>query len=1091
MAGKELTVIITAQDGASRVFTEVSSSAQEAGNSVQRAGEDGKKGVDDLSSSVEDLSANFDEAGKAAGVLGGAITAAFVGIIGTGASAMWDQVSAVEQATVALQAYESDADAVSSVLEELIGYARSDMGVLFNRTELFESAQALKLYGAETENLAEYVEILSRSVGLGLSNWDDLNRIIGRVGSTGRLVGNDFDYLIAAGFRLDESLRNTNLTWDELFAALDAGMPANALEGQANTIEGMMIRLQSAIRDVGAAFLGVDTETTQFIEGGLGASMRDGLGTVTDLLGAMETPARMAGEAFGTLAGMASDLAYAFLSLPDPIQDAITGLAGFAGGTLAFAGIASLAIPRIVSMVASLKALPAAIRAATMAMGPVGWIITGVTAALTVGAAAWGSYRRRVDEASSAIEALEDARAETGDFIVSLPEEAAQSVRDELDAVQQVIADFTTEADQYKLNLGEILMYPDENQGQRLHDGITDMLDSSVGGAFLDWAEANQDSLGEGVYEAILNREHLDIYGPEVIDAFNSFLDDLVLSVDERTDLEDTMRGFWQAVFEPDVDTDGAIKAYQEIFDEFERTGNVEQFNADMQELTRSLEEGTFVANAFSASLGSIALAAATPPIAAYREELDRTRETISGILELTGHSDLASRINLVGMGNDATMAADGLNRASASLDTMYRVVVGNTDGIAKQSAEMESWITSITAIEEGESRLLTLLADKRITQEQYNAAIESSNVIQAANAQIQEDVLAIQAQQAPMLAANTEAMAGYVEEIRLMNDGTVEGMVAQMEALAWMDDGLQGQVAQTLDLVAHLQTMGDEGEAAFRAMADSAAATNPYLFTMYETLGLVTDVVRDESGRVISYEVNLDGADGAMSEIALLTQSIETLTEALYTIFIDGDGDSANEVIRTVRGNVEDLDGTTGTVILDANGQPALDGMGVVAEGRDNLDGTTATINVGINDMASGPLGELAGQWAGSIATSYIDVITRHSSQGRPGMALGGVVQEYASGGVVIRAGEVGPEIAHFANGGTALLPHDGLYSVPPGTYITPNHAVSNSYGGDTVFNITVNGGDADQIKRVFTDEIVPGLTRAVGERRVGMGAS
>ena len=104
--------------------------------------------------------------------------------------------------------------------------------------------------------------------------------------------------------------------------------------------------------------------------------------------------------------------------------------------------------------------------------------------------------------------------------------------------------------------------------------------------------------------------------------------------------------------------------------------------------------------------------------------------------------------------------------------------------------------------------------------------------------------------------------------------------------------------------------------------------------------------------------------------------------------------------------------------------------------------------------------------------------------------MALGGVVQEYASGGVVIRAGEVGPEIAHFANGGTALLPRDGLYSVPSGSYITPNHAVSN-YGGDTVFNITVNGGDAEQIKRVFTDEIVPGLARAVGDRRVGMGAS
>ena len=1063
MAGKELKVIITAQDGASRVFSEVGSSAQEAGNSVQRAGEDGKKGVDDLSSSVGDLSANFDEAGKAAGVLGGAITAAFAGIIGTGASAVWDQVSAVEQATFALGAYGDSAEEVNAVLQDLTSYAQdaSRSGGIFWSQDLYSAAQQLVVVGAELENVSEYVQIMSRAVGLGTVSFDELARVIGRVGATGRLTSVEFDMLTQWGFQLDESLRNTNVTWEELFTHLDRGIPADALLGQADTIQGAMLYLRGALIDVGKAFLGVDEDLT-FLEDGLGNRLVSAIGTATNLLGAMETPARMAGEAFGTLAGMADDLAYAFLSLPDPIQDAITGLAGIAGGALAFAGVASLAIPRIVSMVASLKALPAAIRAATMAMGPVGWAITGVTAVLTVGAAAWGSYRRRVDEASSAIEALEDARAETGDFIVSLPEEAAQSVRDELDAVQQVIADFTTEADQYKLNLGEILMYPDENQGQRLHDGITDMLDSSVGGAFLDWAEANQDSLGEGVYEAILNREHLDIYGPEVIDAFNSFLDDLVLSVDERTDLENTMRGFWQAVFEPDVDTDGAIRAYQSIFDEFERTGNVEQFNADVQELTTSLEEGTFVANEFAVSLGDIARAVATPPIAAYREELERTKETISGILDLTGHDDLASRINLVGMGNDATMAADGLNRASASLDTMYRVVVGNTDGIANQSAEMEGWITSITAIEEGESRLLTLLADKRITQEQYNAAMESSNVIQAANAQIQEDVIAIQAMQAPILAASTEAMANYVEEIRLMNDGTVEGMVAQMEALAWMDEGLQGQVAQTLDIVSHLQTMGAEGEQAFRAMADSAAATNPYLFTMYETLGLVTDVVRDEDGRVISYEVNLDGADGAMSEIAVLTQSIETLTETLHMIFIDGDSSNAEDAISRTYRELNDLDGETATVSIHLNDY-ATAGINAAAWALSALDGT--------------------------VASTTIRTIYENRGIG-PGMALGGVVQEYASGGVVIRAGEVGPEIAHFANGGTALLPRDGLYSVPSGSYITPNHAMNNSYGGDTVFNITVNGGDADQIKRVFTDEIVPGLTRAVGDRRVGMGA-
>ena len=196
------------------------------------------------------------------------------------------------------------------------------------------------------------------------------------------------------------------------------------------------------------------------------------------------------------------------------------------------------------------------------------------------------------------------------------------------------------------------------------------------------------------------------------------------------------------------------------------------------------------------------------------------------------------------------------------------------------------------------------------------------------------------------------------------------------------------------------------------------------------------------------------------MSEIERLTLSIDALIVALGGVPPEVDidvnaNDNATGPIRTARTEAE------------------------------NLDGTTSTINVVAMDYASGVIQGLANTWGGTIATSFIDVVTRNV----PGHALGGVVEGYASGGVVIRAGEVGPEIAHFANGGTALLPSDGFYSVAPGTYITPNHAISNSYGGDTHFNITVNGGDAEQIKRVFIQDIAPVLADVAGEQRRAAG--
>jgi hypothetical protein len=209
---------------------------------------------------------------------------ALVGGLTAAAKASFEQVGAVQQATVGLRAYEKDASKVDDVLKSLVSYARSDMGVLFNRKDLFQSAQMLKLNGVETENLTDNVKILSRSVGLGLGNWQDLNSVVGRVVSTGRLSGIEFDQLTQYGYKLDKSLRNTNISATDLFKALDKGIPVDAMAGQANTIQGIGIRLQTAFRGIGDAILGVDSDTGEFIENGLGDKLINGLGTATTAL---------------------------------------------------------------------------------------------------------------------------------------------------------------------------------------------------------------------------------------------------------------------------------------------------------------------------------------------------------------------------------------------------------------------------------------------------------------------------------------------------------------------------------------------------------------------------------------------------------------------------------------------------------------------------------------------------------------------------------------------------------------------------------------------------------------------------------------
>jgi len=277
-------IIISAQDSASEVFAKLASASKSATNEVEAsfkrqqvaAGNAHKSFRDFLTNTQSGLSrmaTGLDGAASKVGsflkgIAGVAVTGS-VGFMAMGKAA-FEQVRNVENASYALKAYEKDGNAVNKVLQDLVKYAKSDTGVLFNRSDLFAAASTLKMYGQETNTLVDKVKILSKGVSLGKTSFQELSAILGRVSATGDLDAMTFDMLIERGIGLDKSLRGTKITSEELFKALDKALPDSLLEGRANTIDGALIRVQSAFRNLGMQILGVDANTNKFIEGGAG-----------------------------------------------------------------------------------------------------------------------------------------------------------------------------------------------------------------------------------------------------------------------------------------------------------------------------------------------------------------------------------------------------------------------------------------------------------------------------------------------------------------------------------------------------------------------------------------------------------------------------------------------------------------------------------------------------------------------------------------------------------------------------------------------------------------------------------------------------
>ena len=262
----QINIVITAQDKASKPIRAVANEMDNASGGSNKFGA--------ALAATGRIALGVGAAGFAA-VTTGAIAAS---------KAAFDQVKAVEEARYGLMAYEKDGQKVNQVLNALVGYAQSDAGVLFNRADLFAAASTLKMYGNETETLTERVKILSKGVAMGKTSFQELSAIVGRAAAKGRLDAVDFDMLIERGIGIDRKFRGATVSAQELYAELNRALPDEILKGRANTIEGRMVRLQSAFRSVGNAIIGVDATSNELIKGGLGDRFIQGMEGVTQIL---------------------------------------------------------------------------------------------------------------------------------------------------------------------------------------------------------------------------------------------------------------------------------------------------------------------------------------------------------------------------------------------------------------------------------------------------------------------------------------------------------------------------------------------------------------------------------------------------------------------------------------------------------------------------------------------------------------------------------------------------------------------------------------------------------------------------------------
>lgn len=326
------------------------------------------------------------------------------------------------------------------------------------------------------------------------------------------------------------------------------------------------------------------------------------------------------------------------------------------------------------------------------------------------------------------------------------------------------------------------------------------------------------------------------------------------------------------------------------------------------------------------------------------------------------------------GTSNAAGVAARGqtANNAAAA---GFQVAVGNTNAIASQVKSTADWATELINVAGAQGKIDDLYSRGIITLGEYNAAQDAGTRIFAANAAIQDDVLKIQADQAPIIAKLTEEQQRYMDHLA---DLTPE---QQALRLAYMDTGeaAKAQTALTLAAAAANGELGAAGEKTASAMISAAAEADPYLRAMLEDMGLITvgadGTITVNYDDVVNSKASMDDLLGALNTL------IELISQA-FGIDISYNDNGAEQALNSIVGLLNSIDGRSVTYYVNQSGNG-------VSVGSPNGPGVIPLEYNGVTAYANG-------------GTAYDPLLPRFQN----------------GGGTYAIVGEIEPEVVKLARG-------------------------------------------------------------------------
>lgn len=327
-------------------------------------------------------------------------------------------------------------------------------------------------------------------------------------------------------------------------------------------------------------------------------------------------------------------------------------------------------------------------------------------------------------------------------------------------------------------------------------------------------------------------------------------------------------------------------------------------------------------------------------------EELEKNLEGLKGtLIEVSGLGDSLAGIGMMGLGSESTGLAGNLIQSGAALESAYRVIVSNTEGIKGQFQELYDWGEKLIGEEGVWSRMDDLDALGLLKPGQWREAQDAFNVITQLNEQVANSIDAIQVGLAPVLTDAAEKQAAYIEQLRGM------GEAQQLATLGWMDSAESARAFELATLAADAAAgkFGDTGMEMANQAILAAANMDPVIAKMLESIGLIKEVDGE-------YVVQFDAVDNASGTIESLNTSLK-----IFTLLAMGVPPAVIKAEVQGKGDVDDLYESmlgvpahkTSSIDVTVN-STGVDEAGNKIQTLTLADGTTVTVLVGASGTDS-----------------------------------------------------------------------------------------------------------------------------------------